>query len=115
MQDPQARLVVCLCAAWCYVCNDFRGAFDALARAHPAARFRWVDVEDDSALIGEVDIENFPTLAVYRDGVPVFFGVVTPQPPVIARTLAALFEGTPRPVAAPAQIVALPRALEAPG
>lgn len=119
MNDPRANtrgealLVVCLCAAWCYVCTDFRPMFAELARAHPQARFAWVDIEDEAALVGEVDIENFPTLAVFRGSVPLYFGVAEPKAPVIARTLGALFGAAPRAVAVPEQIAALPRELAA--
>src|SRR5258706_7049944 len=80
-------LVVCLCAAWCDTCAEFRDTFARLERAHPEADFVWLDAEDDSALVGELDIENFPTLAVFRGDAPLFYGVTLPQEGVVARTL----------------------------
>jgi thioredoxin 1 len=117
MSDPRASargeqlLVVCLCAAWCYVCEDFRATLAGLAQAHADVGFVWVDIEDDSELVGDVDIEDFPTLAVFRGDTPVFFGVTRSTAPAISRTLASLLGSPPRPVAVPEQIAALPRAL----
>jgi thioredoxin 1 len=106
-------LVVCLCAAWCDACAEFRGTFDKLAQQHERATFVWLDVEDDSALVGDIEIENFPTLAVFRGDTPLFYGVTMPQEGVVARTLASLARLDRDPVAVPEQIAALPEALSA--
>jgi len=104
-------LVVCLCAAWCDTCAEFRDTFSRLSRAHPQAAFVWLDVEDDAALVGELDIENFPTLAVFRENAPLFYGVTLPQEGVVARTLSSVL-GQDRPVTAvPEEISGLPAAL----
>jgi hypothetical protein len=74
------RLVACLCAAWCHVCNDYRSTFDALAReSAPNERWCWIDIEDDEDLIDGVVVDDFPTLLVAdRQGVR-FFGVIAPS------------------------------------
>lgn len=73
-------LVACLCAQWCGSCRDYRAVFDALAANGPAgARFRWIDIEDEARLMGAVDVEDFPTLLIVRDGAVCFFGPVTPH------------------------------------
>jgi thioredoxin reductase (NADPH) len=104
-------LVVCLCAAWCQTCGEFRDTFDSLAKTHPDAGFVWLDVEDDSALVGEIEIEDFPTLAVFRGGRPLFYGVTMPQEGVVARTLASLSRDDREAVAVPQEIAGLPGAL----
>ena len=104
-------LVVCLCAAWCDTCGEFRDTFCRLERSHPGAKFVWLDVEDDAALVGDVDIENFPTLAVFRGGAPIFYGVTMPQEGVVGRTLDSLFKGGADPKEVPEQIAGLPSAL----
>jgi len=106
-------LVVCLCAAWCQTCGEFRDTFDELAKAHPGAGFVWLDVEDDSALVGDIEIENFPTLAVFRGGRPLFYGVTMPQEGVVARTLASLGRDDRVAVEVPEEIAGLPAALGA--
>jgi thioredoxin reductase (NADPH) len=109
----EGLLVVCLCAAWCKTCSEFRDTFDSLAKAHVGTGFVWLDVEDDSALVGDIDIENFPTLAVFRGDTPLFYGVTMPQQGVVARTLASLSRPDRDAVAVPEEIAGLPGALSA--
>ncbi len=82
--------VVCLCAEWCNVCRGIRPAFDALAADWPRLRFAWVDVEDEEDLVGELDIETFPTLLIGNAAEVRFFGPVQPQAAVLSRMLAGL-------------------------
>jgi thioredoxin 1 len=112
-QPDQALLVVCLCAAWCKTCAEFRDTFDRLAKSDPGAQYVWLDVEDDSALVGEIEIENFPTLAVFRGDKPLFYGVSMPQEGVVARTLASLTREDRDAVAVPEEISGLPETLRA--
>jgi len=106
-------LVVCLCAAWCDTCAEFRDTFARLERAHPEAGFVWLDVEDDCALVGELDIENFPPLAVFRGDAPLFYGVTLPQEGVVARTLNSVLGEKKAVTAVPEEITGLPAALRA--
>lgn len=83
--DDSARgetplLVACLCAAWCRTCDEYRPVFDAL-RAEFAAQvqFVWIDIEDDEALLGEVDVVDFPTLLIAHGAAVRFFGPVLPH------------------------------------
>ena len=82
--------VICLCAAWCGVCRDWRAAFDAAAAAHPQARFDWVDVEDEADALGEVDVETFPTVLIAQGSRPRFYGPVLPSAGQLGRLLASL-------------------------
>jgi len=108
----QGRLVVCLCAAWCDTCEEFRSTFERLSQGDPGSAYLWIDIEDDSELIGDLDIENFPTLAVFRGSLPLYYGVTMPQEPVVARTLAALSADARGQGSVPEAIRALPRALQ---
>ena len=83
-------LVVCLCADWCGTCRDYRAGFDALARQWPQAGFYWVDIEDDADWIGDLDVENFPTLLIQRGDLVLFFGTMLPQHVFLQRTLETL-------------------------
>ena len=106
-------LVACLCAAWCKTCTEFRSTFDKLAKENEGAQFVWLDVEADSALVGDIEIENFPTLAVFRGDKPLFYGVTMPQEGVVARTLASLTRDDRDAVEVPNEIAGLPEALSA--
>ena len=109
--DGGELLVACLCATWCKTCNEFRDTFDKLSQAGGGAKFVWLDVEDDSALVGDIEIENFPTLAVFRGDKPLFYGVTMPQEGVVARTLASLTREDRDAVEVPEEIAGLPGAL----
>lgn len=82
------RWVFGLCAQWCGVCRDWRGAFEAAAARHPQHRFIWVDVEDQADLVGDLDIATFPTLLVGTSTQVLFFGAIEPTPVLIDRLLA---------------------------
>lgn len=86
-------LVVSLCAAWCDVCKQFREEFAALAANHADVAFVWLDVEDDAALAGDIDVEDFPTLAIFHRDRLLYFGVSLPQQGVVTRLLLSLKEG----------------------
>jgi len=103
-------LVVALCAAWCGACREFRPVFERIAAAQLDAAFVWLDVEDDSAIAGDIDVENFPTLAVYREGAAVHFGISLPHEAVIARLVKALAAGA-RPIEVEDAVADLPNLL----
>lgn len=72
-------LICCLCAEWCGTCREFRAAFEGLRARFPAAEFVWIDIEDEPELVGDLDVENFPTLVIQRDRLVVFCGPMLPQ------------------------------------
>ena len=84
-----AWIVACLCAAWCDVCKAYRPAFDELAAQHPDKHFLWIDIEDQADLIGDFDIENFPTLLLQRGEQVAFFGAIQPDIGVARRLVSA--------------------------
>jgi thioredoxin 1 len=87
--DDPRLLVACLCAAWCRLCDSYRATFDAIAARHPAHRFVYVDIEDESDLVHAVDVENFPTLVIAEGDTLRFLGVITPQPEMLERLVRA--------------------------
>jgi thioredoxin 1 len=92
------RWVFGLCAQWCGVCRDWLAVFDAAALRHPRDRFVWVDVEDQDQLVGDLDIETFPTLLVGTSDQVLFFGTILPSPELLTRLLASL-DGSGKPAA----------------
>ena len=87
---PGGWWAVCLCAGWCGTCGVYRPLFDELAHAHPDVRFEWVDIEDDSDIAGDLDVETFPTLLIADGQRALFLGPLLPQAPVLARLLTSL-------------------------
>lgn len=85
--------VACLCAAWCRLCEDYALVLDAVTSERAAAgvglRREWIDIEDDAELVGDFDVETFPTLVIIGpDGVR-FAGPLTPQADTLRRVLRA--------------------------
>ena len=83
--------IACLCAAWCRTCDAYRAVFDAAAEelrvgGHQVG-VHWIDIEDQAALVGDLDVETFPTLLVAQGGEVRFFGPLEPQPETLRRVL----------------------------
>ena len=86
--------VICLCAQWCGTCRDYQPLFDHLASQMPQARFVWVDVEEHDALLGDLDIDNFPTLLLADAQCrPCFAGTVLPHADTLQRMCQAALAG----------------------
>src|SRR5256885_15731954 len=84
--------VVVLCAAWCTTCREFQPIVERLAADRTGMRFAWLDVEDDSDVCGDVEIENFPTLAIFRGDDVLHFGVTLPHERTLARLVDEMAE-----------------------
>lgn len=87
--DGEGWVVACLCAAWCGTCSSYRAGFDALAARHPDKTFVWIDIEDQADLVGDLDVDNFPTLLLQRGDKVAFFGTMLPDPAVAERLVQA--------------------------
>jgi len=80
-------VVACLCAEWCGSCREYRDTFDAVARELGAeARFAWIDIEEAPDVMGEIEVESFPSVLIARGDAIVFYGALTPH----AATLSSL-------------------------
>ena len=82
-------VVACLCAGWCDVCKQYRSGFDSLAAQFPEHQFVWIDIEDQADLVGDLDVENFPTVLIQKQDIVAFYGTMLPEPRLIARLLEA--------------------------
>ena len=72
-------IVACLCAAWCGTCGSYRATFEELAGRHPDKVFLWVDIEDHADVVGDLDVENFPTLLLQKGDTVAFCGTMLPE------------------------------------
>jgi thioredoxin 1 len=117
---PNPLLVACLCAQWCRTCDAYRDTLvavrDALRASHPEAtlRFVWVDIEDESELVGDLDIEDFPTLVLARGDQVLFFGPLLPHAQTLDRLLRSVLAGetvSRTPAALAPDMAALPARL----
>ncbi len=113
--SADALLVVCLCAQWCNVCEQYRSSF-AQVQAHiladyPDIRFAWLDIEDEAELLEPLDVENFPTLLLAAGNTARFFGPITPQPQTLERLVRMALQA-PADLADPA-IIALATRVQA--
>lgn len=50
-------------------------------------RFLWLDIEDRADDLGDLDIENFPTLLILRGDLVLFFGTMLPHLGHLQRTI----------------------------
>ena len=82
--------VICLCADWCGLCRDYQAVFAQMAIRYPSFRFAWLDIEDQADLVGEIDVETFPTVLMADAQGTRYFGPLTPQANTLSRMLDSL-------------------------
>lgn len=86
--------VACLCAAWCRLCEGYAPVFEQVTQAlraqHPGLQVHWIDIEDEAELLGEFDVETFPTVVVLVGAALRFAGPLAPQPETLQRVLATV-------------------------
>jgi thioredoxin-like negative regulator of GroEL len=99
MKPDDTLHVACLCAAWCRTCDGYAPLFEqvlaTLRATQPQLRTHWIDIEDEADLVGDLDVETFPTLVVADARGVRFAGPLTPQPETLQRVLRAALEGAP--------------------
>ena len=108
----QPLLVACLCAQWCRTCDAYLDTLLQVRDALPqgaSTRFVWIDIEDESELVGDLDIEDFPTLLLARNGQVLFFGPILPHAQTLDRLVRNAIAQHEAPVAGLApDVLALP-------
>lgn len=72
-------VVACYCAAWCKTCTAYQPLFAGLSKQYPQITFVWVDVEENEELLGEADVDDFPTILVQSQQGTLFFGSILPH------------------------------------
>ena len=94
MPFEAAPWVICLCADWCGLCRDYRAVLQQVAARYPDSQFAWLDIEDQAELVGDMDIETFPTLLVADEDGVLFLGTLTPHVETLSRLLASLMDSS---------------------
>lgn len=84
---PDATLVACFCAQWCKTCQQYQTDFQALAQQWPEHLFIWIDIEELPELLGETDIDDFPTLQIVGHEATLFYGPTLPHSEHLDRLL----------------------------
>lgn len=92
--DQDGWVVACLCAAWCGSCREYKTAFETLSARHPEHQFVWIDIEDQADIVGDIDVENFPTLLIQRGPTVTFFGTMLPEVRLAERLFQAQLQKT---------------------
>ena len=106
-------VVVVLCAAWCDTCREFNDTTRRLSGTHPDVCFVWLDIEDDELLAGDIDVENFPTLAIARGDTVLHFGISLPHEGGVARLVEEMCGRTVAATAVPTALHAMFASLRA--
>jgi hypothetical protein len=89
---PSDFLVICLCAEWCTTCREYRHEFEETVGLFPEVRFFWQDIEENAESLGDLEIENFPTILVCRKNWVLFFGTLRPQAEHLRRLIGTFLE-----------------------
>ena len=86
----ESWIVACLCAEWCGTCRGYRAGFDEMAERHPDKHFIWIDIEDQAEVVGDLDVDNFPTMLVQYGDIVTYFATVLPDHRQLERLLVSL-------------------------
>ena len=73
-----------------------------IGHPHAAMRFVWIDIEDESELVGDLDIEDFPTLLLARGDQVLFFGPLMPHAQTLDRLVRSALDTALPPLSAAA-------------
>lgn len=78
LRQNNGLIIACYCAEWCDTCKKYSIDFDLLAQKWPEHTFVWIDIEENPELLGDEDIENFPTVLIQSPAANLFFGTLLP-------------------------------------
>ncbi len=59
-------------AEWCQPCKAFAPIYEEMANEYPDLQFTKIDVDAQKEIADEADIQNVPTIMVFKNGKPVY-------------------------------------------
>lgn len=95
LSSSQGLVIACYCAAWCDTCVKYQPEFNALAQRWPEHIFVWIDIEENPELLGDDDVENFPTILVQNASGNLFYGPMLPYISHLDRYIGQIDSSTP--------------------
>ncbi len=90
--DSDAWLFVCFCANWCNSCREYFPQLKELAESRKDVRFFWVDIEDHAEMIGDWDIDKFPTILIQHGNTVAFYSCIHPDTKLAERILQSMMD-----------------------
>lgn len=106
LEQPDVTVILCFCAAWCDACKEYQPKFEALGHQYPEAVFVWADIEDYPELLGDDDVENFPTIAIVQGKKIRFLGTLLPHIEHLNRLIQAMqAPGQPQTTGLPEDLI----------
>lgn len=95
LEHHEGLLIACYCAAWCDTCREYAPQFTELAADWPQHTFVWIDIEDHPELLGDEDVEDFPTILIQGAQGNLFFGEQLPYISHLDRLIKSVQDGAP--------------------
>ncbi len=95
LRQNNGLIVACYCAQWCDTCTKYHDDFTQLADKWPQHTFVWIDIEEHPELLGDDDVENFPTVLIQSSAANLFFGTLLPYISHLEKLLDRLDTTTP--------------------